>query len=165
MSGVSTSVWNFGYVVACVMSSTVLNSIGWRNCFRICALPILAVIFMVFCMKAMYCYGTELKAFADGKVVFETKCNISARAKVPIVRFTVKYTVTADGAVLHEVDAAVREDAPFLPRFGVEYVLTSGSEDVNYYGMGPGENYVDLHAHAHMGWFNMGRKIPPAVVP
>ncbi|MFR5888564.1 MAG: MFS transporter [Oscillospiraceae bacterium] len=51
MSGVSTSVWNFGYVVACVMSSTVLNSIGWRNCFRICALPILAVIFMVFCMK------------------------------------------------------------------------------------------------------------------
>lgn len=105
-------------------------------------------------LSSMYCYGTELKAFADGKVVFETKCNISARAKVPIVRFTVKYTVTADGAVLHEVDAAVREDAPFLPRFGVEYVLTSGSEDVNYYGMGPGENYVDLHAHAHMGWFN-----------
>ena len=51
MSGVSTSVWNFGYVVANVMSSTVLNSIGWRNCFRICALPILAVIFMIFCMK------------------------------------------------------------------------------------------------------------------
>jgi len=51
MSGIATSVWNFGYVVACAMSSFALPTIGWRWCFRICALPIVAVIFMIFCMK------------------------------------------------------------------------------------------------------------------
>lgn len=51
MSGIATSVWNFGYVVACAMSSFALPAIGWRWCFRICALPIIAVIFMIFCMK------------------------------------------------------------------------------------------------------------------
>lgn len=104
--------------------------------------------------SSMHCYGTELKETTDSKVVFVAKCNISARAKAPIVKFNVEYTVTADGTVLHEVDASVREDGPFLPRFGAEYVLTSGSEDISYYGMGPGENYVDLQAHARMGWFD-----------
>lgn len=51
MSGIATSVWNFGYVIACLMSSYALPSIGWRWCFRICAVPILAVPFMIFAMK------------------------------------------------------------------------------------------------------------------
>lgn len=105
-------------------------------------------------LSSMYCYATELKEVTDSKAVLVTQCNISARAKAPIMKFSVTYTVTADGAVLHEVDASVREDAPFLPRFGAEYVLMSGCEDISYYGMGPGENYVDLRAHAHMGWFD-----------
>src|SRR5699024_3817718 len=76
------------------------------------------------------------------------------RAKAPIVRFGVKYTITADGAILHEISGTVREDAPFLPRFGAEYLLTAGCESISYYGMGPGENYADLCAHTKMGWYN-----------
>ena len=70
------------------------------------------------------------------------------------MRFSVKYTITADGAVLHEISGTVREDAPFLPRFGAEYLLTAGSESISYYGMGSGENYADLCAHTKMGWYN-----------
>lgn len=104
-------------------------------------------------LSSMYCYCTKLAEISDTKAVITAECNISARAKAPIIKFTVRYTITPDGAVLHEVTANVREDAPFLPRFGAEYVLTEGSEAISYYGMGPGENYVDLRAHTHMGWF------------
>lgn len=51
MSGIATSMWNFGYVVVCVISSLCLEELGWRNGFRICAIPILMVIFMIPCMK------------------------------------------------------------------------------------------------------------------
>lgn len=104
-------------------------------------------------LSSMHCYKTELTEASEGKVVFVSKCNISARSKAPIVHFSVRYTVTADGAVLHEVSGTVREDAPFLPRFGAEYLLTAGSESISYYGMGKGENYIDLYAHSKMGWY------------
>ena len=105
-------------------------------------------------LSYMHCYNTVLKEVADSKVVFVSECSIAVRSKAPIVRFSVKYTITADGAVLHEISGTVREDAPFLPRFGAEYLLTEGSESISYYGMGPGENYVDLCAHTKMGWYN-----------
>lgn len=105
-------------------------------------------------LSSMYCYGTDLVEATDCKVVFVSKCNISARAKAPIVRFSVEYTIAADGAILHKISGTVREDAPFLPRFGAEYMLTDGCENISYYGMGPGENYADLCAHTKMGWYN-----------
>lgn len=72
MSGVATSVWNFGYVIVCVISALVLPSIGWRACFRICALPILMVFFMIFCMKDAPSF-TAAKAARDKRDAAEGK--------------------------------------------------------------------------------------------
>lgn len=104
-------------------------------------------------LSYVHCYKTILEEASDSKTVFVSECSIVVRSKAPIVRFTVRYTITADGSILHEISGKVRENAPFLPRFGAEYLLTEGSENISYYGMGPGENYVDLCAHARMGWF------------
>lgn len=105
-------------------------------------------------LSYVHCYETVLQEVSDSKAVFVSRCSIVVRAKAPIVRFGVKYTITADGAILHEISGTVREDAPFLPRFGAEYLLTAGCESISYYGMGPGENYADLCAHTKMGWYN-----------
>jgi len=105
-------------------------------------------------LSSMHCYSTDLTEVTDSKVVFVSRCNISARSKAPIVKFSVKYTIAADGTILHEISGKVRENAPFLPRFGAEYLLTAGSENISYYGMGNGENYIDLCAHVKMGWYN-----------
>lgn len=104
-------------------------------------------------LSYVHCYKTVLQEVSDSKAVFVSKCSITARSKAPIVRFAVRYTITADGAIMHEISGTVREDAPFLPRFGAEYLLTEGNENISYYGMGPGENYADLCAHTRMGWF------------
>ena len=105
-------------------------------------------------LSSMHCYSTDLTEVTDSKAVFVSRCNISARSKAPIVKFSVKYTIAADGTILHEISGKVRENAPFLPRFGAEYLLTAGSENISYYGMGNGENYIDLCAHVKMGWYN-----------
>lgn len=106
--------------------------------------------------SSMYCYRAGLTETGGTKVVLTAECNISARAKEPLIRFIVTYTVTPDGGILHEIKAKVREKSPakFLPRFGAEYVLAAGGEKISYYGMGPEENYGDLCAHARMGWFD-----------
>lgn len=118
-------------------------------------------------LSSMYCYSTTITENDGSRAVFVSKCNISARAKAPIVRFSVKYTVTADGSILHEISANVRDDAPYLPRFGAEYLLTAGSENISYYGMGPDENYVDLCAHTKMGWYEttVGKEYVPYICP
>lgn len=80
MSGVATSVWNFGYVVCCAMSAFALPSIGWRWCFRICALPIIFVIFMIFGMKDAPSF-TAAKANRDKRDQAEGK-KVNAYAEI-----------------------------------------------------------------------------------
>lgn len=106
-------------------------------------------------LSSMYCYRADLTETTTSKAVIDAQCSISACGKSPIVKFNVKYTITTNGEILHEVQAQVRKEAAadFLPRFGAEYFLKEGSEKIAYYGMGPAENYIDLCAHTYMGWF------------
>ncbi len=41
----------------------------------------------------------------------------------------------------------------YLPRFGMDFVLEN-KDVVTYFGMGPTENYVDMHHAAHLGLFS-----------
>ena len=47
----------------------------------------------------------------------------------------------------------VSDIVPFLPRFGLELTLPEKSENVRWFGFGPGECYVDKNLAAHMGEF------------
>jgi beta-galactosidase len=40
-----------------------------------------------------------------------------------------------------------------LPRFGLRFVMPHGTENVRYFGYGPGENYVDMQHSAWKGYF------------
>lgn len=41
----------------------------------------------------------------------------------------------------------------FLPRFGMELDLAKGFNNIEYFGMGPFENYIDMKAHTKMGYY------------
>ena len=47
------------------------------------------------------------------------------------------YTFLAEGGVILHWDVDVREDLPFLPRFGVEFTMPGGNEYLRYFGRGP----------------------------
>ena len=53
------------------------------------------------------------------------------------------YTIYGDGHVTIEVQGAPQGELPVLPRIGLQMVLPSELTQVQWYGRGPGESYVD----------------------
>ena len=99
-------------------------------------------------------YETKLVTCGDTEAVVEIKGVLSAKYRPPVIEFTEKYTITADGNLRFSVDAKLtREDYPFLPRFGLELMMPEGNERMAYYGYGPMESYPDKRRAARVGAF------------
>ena len=70
----------------------------------------------------------------------------------PLIQLTATYTVYAEGGVKLDYDAKVLDQhAPFLPRFGVEFLMPEGNESLTYYGRGPVESYRDKRHASKQG--------------
>ena len=89
----------------------------------------------------------------DDAAVFSVRFAHGGPAVEPALRAQAVYTVTAGGDVRVDIRADVRENLPSLPRFGMEFQLPEGFENLLYFGMGPHENYADMHQSARMGLF------------
>jgi beta-galactosidase len=66
---------------------------------------------------------------------------------------SVIYEIYADGTVSGvEVlkDAGKLAEAPILPRFGMEFAMPGEFSDIEYFGLGPHENYCDRYSSALM---------------
>ena len=50
-------------------------------------------------------------------------------------------------------DTRIREDLPWLPRFGLRMYLDRSMDTCTYYGFGPRESYVDKKAGCYLGRF------------
>ena len=87
----------------------------------------------------------------DGKIV--TKGSLAGVARISIIQYTITYSVYDDGEISVDFDAAVDKDAEWLPRIGFEFKLPAEKSGFSYFGMGPGENYCDMHWHAAMGLY------------
>lgn len=71
-----------------------------------------------------------------------------------IILSTVTYTLFADGSM--DVGMAAQVDQAFgsIPRVGLELILPKGFEQVDWYGRGPGESYVDRNLAAPIGLYS-----------
>ena len=66
------------------------------------------------------------------------------------------YNVYADGAleiVETMEDAGKLAEAPILPRFGIDFAMNGEYSNLEFFGMGPHENYVDRVSSARMGHY------------
>ena len=81
------------------------------------------------------------------------KASLAGISRLPLARYTVRYTILADGQIHVALDAAIREDAVWLPRFGFDFALPGEADTITYYGRGPGENYRDLCHCAQVGMY------------
>ena len=70
--------------------------------------------------------------------------------KAPI-RFTEKITVGGDGVVRFDCSYEIAEALPTLPRVGVSFLTAPGFEELEYFGRGPFENYIDRNRAAFVG--------------
>lgn len=89
----------------------------------------------------------------EGSAVVRTRFSLGGYSRRPVFRGEVTWTVGPTGDLLVGVAGKVREDLPFLPRFGLRVPMCAGSERVEYFGYGPHESYVDKHRSCWKGRF------------
>lgn len=69
---------------------------------------------------------------------------LSGISRAPLLKFTQRVQILADGQILLELTGDIRGDAIWLPRLGYEFTLPGQTQDFVYYGNGPAESYRDL---------------------
>jgi len=84
-------------------------------------------------------------ALENGVCTLTTRFALSAIFVHNLVEGTVRWQITPGGAVTVDVQASVRENMPFLPRFGLRMFLPGCMSQVQYFGYGPYESYLDKH--------------------
>ena len=67
---------------------------------------------------------------------------------------TVVYRVEKSGMIRVSVSGGCTKNLPFLPRFGMELLLPGDTNAITYYGLGPMENYIDMHHAAGLGLYS-----------
>ena len=79
--------------------------------------------------------------------------SVASMAVQPVLRMNNTITVFPDGRILLDVSAVKDPEIETLPRIGIRLFLNKSMEQVTYYGMGPGETYIDKHHSGRHGCF------------
>ncbi len=101
----------------------------------------------------MHVYSCEAEKIGK-KVQIRFELRLAANSKLPLLRGSMIYLVSGDGTVEVTLQCDIHPEMPYLPRLGFELAMPKGNEAISYYGMGPGENYMDMQAGCRMDLFS-----------
>lgn len=99
------------------------------------------------------CLSCKAERITDNAVTVRTKLSLGAALQRPFLWADMLYTFLKDGSVKVDFDVRVREDVPILPRFGLEFSMPQGTEQLAYFGCGPMESYPDKKLAARKSVF------------
>ncbi len=99
------------------------------------------------------CYTCAVTASDAGFVTVTAELGLVPVYRKPILTATVTYTVYAEGGIRIDMNAKVADHVPFLPRFGLEFLMPAESEYLSYFGRGPVESYRDKRHASRQGVF------------
>ena len=127
-------------------------------------------------------YSNEITALEDGSLQIVTTSSLAPVYRQKYLEFENTWTIKPDGTIRVQIeverDAVLRgtygsyfnhpevaydqhgvEDCfspneAFLPRLGLRMQLPKDMKQVQYYGYGPFESYIDKHQASHLGYFN-----------
>ncbi len=90
----------------------------------------------------------------DGKFILTFHGALTAFTTRNLVEnLTVSYTVEANGLLHVSVYGEKGVLLPFLPRFGMNFVLSGNRDNIIYFGKGPEENYIDMCHASSLGLY------------
>lgn len=103
-------------------------------------------------VKQILLPGTD-KADRCAPVTVRISQSVAAMSVQPILRISNTTTVFPDGRILMHIKAVKDPEIETLPRIGMRLFLKEDMKQVSYYGMGPGETYIDKHHSGRHGCF------------
>lgn len=99
-------------------------------------------------------YSVKLERADENKAVITADISFAAAAMPPALRCKTTYTFSSDGQFNISVKAERTDNAPDLPRFGVQLTLGKEFENISYLGYGPMESYSDRYRSQLLSRFN-----------
>ena len=80
---------------------------------------------------------------------------------------SINYLINAYGKIGIDVDLVVPEQAPNIPRIGLQFEVNDALQGISWYGRGPHENYIDRFSSAAVGLYEstVAEWITPYVRP
>lgn len=99
------------------------------------------------------CYSLNITDITEKYVKIEADISMGSAIQRPFLRTKLVYTFYAEGGVKLDFDVKVAEKAPYLPRFGVQFLMTEGNENLKYFGRGPMESYRDIRHASRQGLY------------
>jgi len=88
----------------------------------------------------------------DGRIAVHG--SFAGISRMPVCQYCLWVDIFENGKIDFALDAQIREDAKWLPRFGYEFQLSGDIKEFTYFGKGPGENYCDLSHCAPLGLYS-----------
>lgn len=98
-------------------------------------------------------YESGLAQRGDDHITLYAKISLGARAYTPILTADVTYVFSCDGSCSVEIDVKRNKTKPYLPKFGMRFVMPEGNERVEYFGYGPMESYADKNLASRLSYF------------
>ena len=94
--------------------------------------------------------GFTLRQTEEG-VSVEYDLFVGTRGKRPLISGKMQIDIFADGLLVLRQDAALREAATHIPRYGYRWDFKETLSNVRFFGFGPHESYIDKRDAAVMG--------------
>ena len=89
----------------------------------------------------------------DGKVTIQCRMAVTSTTLQPVLKLEMIVSIDAQGTLSFNFKANKDMEYPMLPRFGLRMFLDPSFRDVEYFGIGPNESYIDKHrAGSHGLW-------------
>ncbi len=88
-------------------------------------------------------------------VVITTSARFGATALKPVYDVDMTYTITGDGKIDIKANyKPCRDDMSYFPRIGMKFDMPSSFENLDWFGCGPHESYVDKKESAAVGLYS-----------
>ncbi|OZB90923.1 glycoside hydrolase family 2 TIM barrel-domain containing protein [Paenibacillus sp. XY044] len=96
-------------------------------------------------------YQVRMSEPQEDAIEMTVDFSLGGYMKHPVLHGQAVWRVDGSGEIALTASVKLREGLPFLPRFGLRAVMPVGSEEVEYFGLGPHASYVDKRQSVRVG--------------
>lgn len=103
----------------------------------------------------MKVYRADWKQVDRSSVEIQVDFSLGGYSVPTILRGQAQWRVDAAGVISLQVHAEVKDELVYLPRFGISLTMPAGMEEVEYFGLGPHDSYIDKRQSVRKGKYLM----------
>ena len=101
----------------------------------------------------MHVYEADVVRQTDRQAEIRVIYSLGGYSRMPVLHGEALWVVDGSGEIALHTKVRVREGLVYLPRFGLQLVMPEGTEEVEYFGLGPHESYIDKRQSVRKGHY------------